>query len=111
MLAGAAVVFTLLERTPGWQAYLASGLLALAFHVAALSNSRWSIRLGVLALAALLIVMFWDQQKPASLAAGFVLAGLSAWRAYRRLRDGEEPSVILMPVSGTAPGPGDGSMR
>ncbi len=107
-LVGAAVVFTLLERPPGWQAYLASGLLALAFLVAALTSWRWSIRLGVLALAALLIAMFWELDRPVSLATGFVLAGLSAWRAYGRLRHGEEPGKVFAPFGSAATGPGDG---
>lgn len=82
MMVGVAVVFILIDRDPGWRAYLISGGVALLFLGASLAMWHRSNWLGVLALAVLYTAMLWDEARPASGIIGALLAFFSAWMTY-----------------------------
>lgn len=81
IMIGIALVFILSGREPGWQPFAVSGLLALSFLITALAfpdNSQW---VGLLALAVLLMAMFWDRDKPLAAIIGIALTMLNALSA------------------------------
>jgi membrane-bound ClpP family serine protease len=81
IMIGIALVFILSGREPGWQPFAVSGLLALSFLITAFvfpSNSQW---VGLLALAVLLMAMFWERDKPMAAITGIALTILNAWSA------------------------------
>jgi cell division protein FtsW (lipid II flippase) len=82
LLAGAAIVFILLGRAPGWEIYLTVVFLAVAFLAGALF--RWSISdwIGLAALAVLLMGMIYQRDRPASVFTALALIALSAYRLY-----------------------------
>jgi hypothetical protein len=87
MMVGVAIVFILIDRDPGWRAYLISGGVALLFLGASLAMWHRSNWLGVAALAVLYIAMLWDDARPASGIAGAILAFLSACMTYSQERN------------------------
>ena len=96
-MAGAAVVFMLIGRPPGWPVYASTGLLAVLFLLTALGMWRASQWMGITALAALLLAMFWEWDRPINLLAGLLFAALSAWLAYRRNLRGDDPQEVFAP--------------
>jgi len=93
MMVGGAVVFILIGRDPGWQAYLISGGVAVLFLAASLAMWRRSNWVGVLALAVLYIAMLWDDARPASGIVGALLAFLSAWMTYSQIRNPDPANI------------------
>jgi hypothetical protein len=70
-------------REPGWQAYVVTGGVALGFLVMALLMWRRSRLLGLAALTALLLVMFWDAERPLNALVGAIFAVLSAVMVFK----------------------------
>ncbi len=99
---GITIVFILMGRRPGWQAYAVIGLLAISFLVASLVMWQGSNWLGIVALAVLLLAMLWKTERPLSAVAGLVLSILGALNAYRKKREAEEQaaSALLQPEQG-----------
>ncbi len=96
-MVGAAVVFILIGRPPGWLVYASTGLLAILFLLTALSMWRASQWIGIAALIALLLAMFWEWDRPVNLLAGLLFAALSAWRAYHHILRGDDPRQVFTP--------------
>jgi hypothetical protein len=103
---GIAIVFILSGREPGWQPFAVSGLLALSFLITAFlfpDNSQW---VGFLALAVLLMTMFWQRDNPMAAFIGVILTILNALSARRNgvaggsgeAKPRGEPSEPAMPA-------------
>lgn len=81
VMIGIALTFILSGREPGWQPFAVSGLLAISFLITAFTlpdSSQW---VGILALAVLLMSMFWERDKPLAAVVGTALAFLNALSA------------------------------
>jgi hypothetical protein len=81
IMIGIALVFILSGREPGWQPFAISGLLALSFMITAFAfpgSSQW---VWLLAFAVLMMVMFWDRDKPLAAIVGIALTILNALSA------------------------------
>jgi hypothetical protein len=103
---GIAIVFILSGREPGWQPFAVSGLLALSFLITAFlfpDDSQW---VGFLAMAVLLMTMFWQRDNPLAALIGVVLTILNALSARRNdaavgsveAKPSGEPSEPAMPA-------------
>ena len=97
LMAGIAVVFILIEREPGWQPFLVSGLLAIIFLFTSLSRWRNSEWLGLLALTVLVLTTLWDRKKPTAAVIGVVLVMLNALRMHPNSQAVEESNVREWP--------------
>jgi peptidoglycan/LPS O-acetylase OafA/YrhL len=95
LLTGVAIAYVLLGHEPGWQAYVISGVLAVGFLIASLAMWRGSNWLGLMALAALLLAMFWKEGRPLNAVVGLVLAILSGIMTFSRSRqkDDDQPHL------------------
>lgn len=96
VMIGIALVYILSGRDPGWQPFAVSGLLALSFLITALvfpNNSQW---VGMLALAVLLMAMFWEKGKPLAAIIGVALTILNALNARQGalLSSDDEPETV-----------------
>jgi asparagine N-glycosylation enzyme membrane subunit Stt3 len=103
-MAGAALVFILNGREPGWTPFLASAILAGLFLIATMLMWRDRTWLGVLALAVLLLSIFWDPDKPMNTVFGVVVAILSVLNAQSGSSEDEEaaeqPETLAGPGGG-----------
>jgi asparagine N-glycosylation enzyme membrane subunit Stt3 len=103
-MAGAALAFILSGREPGWTPFLASAILAVLFLIA--TTLRWQGRawLGVLALAVLMLSIFWNPDKPMNTVFGVVIAFLSVLNAQGGSSEDEEapkqPETLADPGGG-----------
>ena len=82
VMVGIALTFILIEKEPGWQPFLAGGLLAIGFLLASLAvwaSSEW---LELLALAVLLLAMLWDREKPMGAVVGIALVTLNILQTH-----------------------------
>lgn len=81
VMMGIALVFILTEREPGWQPFAVGGLLAVSFLITAFAfpdSSQW---IGMLALAVLLMAIFWERDRPLAAVMGTVITFLNAWNS------------------------------
>jgi hypothetical protein len=78
VMSGIALAFIISKHEPGWQPFVVSGTLSLLFLLLAITRPQLSRWVGSLALAALLIGMLWDKDKPLTAIVGLVLAFLNA---------------------------------
>ena len=97
LMAGISLVFILVDRDPGWQPFLASGVLAVIFLLTSLSMWAGSGWLGLLALTVLLLTTLWDHDKPAAVVIGVALIMLNALRTSPLLQNKDEDAVHEQP--------------
>lgn len=83
LMAGVALIFILNGHEPGWQPFAIIGLVAIGYLVAALTIPQGSHWLGILTLAALIIAMNWERDRPLTAIVGLVLAMLSMLIAHK----------------------------
>jgi len=103
-MVGIALAFILSGREPGWQPFAVSGLLAISFLITAFAFPESSQWVGMLALAVLLMAMFWDRDKPLTAVMGVLLTLLNAFSSrygamFASDDDGEGNSNSTKPVS------------
>ena len=107
LMIGIALIFILSGREPGWQPFAISGLLALSFLITAFAFPNSSQWVGMLAMAVLLMTMFWERDKPLSAITGVVLTFLNALSARGAMHaedDGQKTSEPTGPVTPTGAG-------
>jgi membrane glycosyltransferase len=83
MIMGAALAFILIQRAPGWEPFLITGLAALLSLLLTISGIRGSEPLAFIALAMLVLTMLWDPAKPWGALVGFFLLVLQALKNAR----------------------------
>lgn len=83
LLMGAALAFILVQRAPGWEPFLVTGLVALGSLLLSISGIRGSEPLGFIALAMLVLTMLWDPMKPWAALLGLFLMVLQALKNAR----------------------------
>ena len=97
LMAGISLIFIPVGRDPGWQSFLASGVLAVIFLLTSLSMWAGSGWLGLLALTVLLLTTLWDHDKPAAAIIGVGLVMLNALRTSSPLHVNDEDAVHEQP--------------
>jgi hypothetical protein len=101
LVAGVALAFVLFQRDPGWQPFVAAGLLALASMLLTVAMLPGSDPVGYLALVVLLLGMLWEPGRPWSAVVGVVLVFLNALKNARVERiEAESPAVAELPEPG-----------
>jgi ABC-type Fe3+-siderophore transport system permease subunit len=97
---GVALVFILNGRDPGWQPFLASVILALGFLIVTLLAWKRREWLAVLALAVLLLSVFWDRERPFDVVFGVVIVVISVLNAQGSVSGDEaaasQPREVLL---------------
>lgn len=101
LIIGAALAFILIGRRPGWQPYLAVAILSFISLVLSISGLRGSEPFGYLAMAILVLAMFWDPEHPWAALVGLFLLVLNALKNARierieaeRAASGEPPLSV-----------------
>ncbi len=105
LVGGIALAFVLLQREPGWQPFATAGVLAWVSLLLALAPIPGSDPLGYLALAILMLGMFWEPGRPWSAITGVILTLLSALKNVRVERTEAEHAAADQPGGDFGAGP------
>jgi hypothetical protein len=82
-LIGTGLIFVLLNRPPGPAAFVATVLIGVGYLLTTLARWRGSFVLGILALAVLLLAMFWEPERPWAGLIGLSFAALNILEGLR----------------------------
>ena len=95
LLLGAALVFLLTGRSPGWQPFALVSIVAFISLLFTYISGRGSDLLGFFALALLLLAMFWEPGRPWAALTGTVLVLLNAFNDARKQRIQSKSTEIV----------------
>ncbi len=104
LLAGVALVFILTNRAPGWEPFIAGGVLAVASLLLSLAALQISDLISFFALCVVVLAMFWEPGRPWAALVGLVLMLLNALKNSRL----ERMDAELAAQAETRAGPGAG---